>query len=507
MDGRIPAVAVALAAALFGCAGSAWRHARSEDTISAYHTFLQEFPNSRFSDQARARLELSRIKKHPTRSRIEAFRARYSTPDLIAELDPLVEDLFFHHARAVGTAESYRSFLERYPSGSLVSRAEGNFVYLENQGFGADVRALAKFADEHPASDYAPEAARSVRAVQVRNSTGFGRVGVVVDVASSTPGAERLRRVFRDRAATTYSTAGIATEALADPGSAREANLPALLTIRHDERESSAELEQGRMTGPAIVARTEVKLERVDDARTIWSDSFEYRAPLSARRDDISILFGPGSASSYWADGEGEFFIPIARWNTEVLARPSRVFAKPAIAVDVAGTRAIVVFGDGDFQVFDLSDPANLVMVADYRRDRDLARFAGVRIDGERVAVFGPDGVELVRLDGEDARREQAWGRERVGSVVETESIDGKWLLATNRGLLELDPDSDRVRTLIARPITGMARGSEGRIAFTDGVSLFVASLPTLQTGRVDEELHLGRGFNPQRVRRVDRPR
>ena len=81
-------------------------------------------------------------------------------------------------------------------------------------------------------------------------------------------------------------------------------------------------------------------------------------------------------------------------------------------------------------------------------------------------------------------------------------SIDGEWLLATNRGLLQLDSDSDRVRTLIARPIMGMARASGDRIVFTDGVSLFVASLPTLQSGRVEEELHLGRGFHPQRVAR-----
>lgn len=500
MDGRIATLAVALATSLLGCAGSAWRQARSEDTISAYHAFLKDFPDSRFSDQARARLELSRIKKRPTRSGVEAFRARYSIPELVAELDPLVEDLFFHHARAVGTTEAYRNFLERHPSGSLVPRAQGNLVYLENEGFAGDVAALAQFAQEHPASDYSPEAARSVWAMQLRNSTRFGRVGVVVDVNSSTPAADRLRRVFRDRAVTAYAAAGMATETLANAERARESDIAALLTIRHDERETSAELEKGRMAGAAIVARTEVKLQRVDGPNPIWSDSFEYRVPLSARRDDVSILFGPGSASSYWGDSDGEFFIPIARWSTEVLARPSRSFSKPAIAIDVAGTRAVVVFGDGDFQVFDLSDPANLVIVAEYRRDRDLARFEGVRIEGATVAVFGSDGIELVRLDGEDARRERAWGRERVGSIVEAESIDGEWLLATNRGLLQLSPDSDQVRTLIARPISGMARGSDDRIVFTDGISLFSASLPTLRSGRVEEELHLGRGFYPQRV-------
>jgi hypothetical protein len=498
VDGRIPVLAVALSISVLGCAGSAWRHARSDDTITAYHTFLKQYPESRYSDQARARLELARIKKHPTRSSVETFRARYSTPELSAELDPLVEDLFFQHARAVGTAEAYRIFLDRYPEGSFAPRAQGNLAYLENDGYRGDVGALTRFAADHPASDYAAEAARSVAAIQLRRSTGFGRVGVVVDVDASTPGAERLRRVFRDRAATTYAAAGLATETLADREGARDANVPALLTIRHDERETSAELESGRVTGPAIVARTEVELMRVGESRAIWSDAFEYRAPPSARRDDTSILFAP--TSSYWADSDGQFFVPIARWDTEALARSPVALAKSAIAIDVTGTRAVVGFGDGDFQVFDLGDPEHLAVVAEYHRDRDLARFGGVRAAGSKVAVFGPDGLELVRLNGEDAQRERSWGRDRVGSVVAAEAIDGTWLLATNRGLLSLDADSGEIRTLIARPVLGMARGPADRVLFTDGVSLCVASLPTLQAGGTGEELHLGRGFFPQRI-------
>jgi hypothetical protein len=502
MDGRNTAVALALAAtSLLGCAGMAWRDARRADTIAAYHDFLRDFPTSPYSDEARARIDLSRIKRHPTRAGVETFRARYSTPDLIAELDPLVEDLLFEHARAIGTPAAYRAFLERYPSGALTSRAEGNLAYLEGDGFGDDLEALARFAAEHPTSDYAAEAARSVESVKLRNVTGFGRVGVVIDVDPSTPGAERLRRAFRARADTAYTAAGIATAPLADRESARDSDVAALLTIRHDERATSAELEKGRVAAPAIVAHTEVELERLGRSRPIWSDSFEYRAPPSARRDDVSIVFNPASASSYWADPDGQFFVPIARWSTETSARPPLALSKHAIGVDVSGSRAVVVFGDGDFQAFDLGDPERLVLLAEYHRDRDLARFEGVRIEGSKVAVFGADGVELVELDGEDARREQAWGRDRVGSVVAAESVDGSWLLATNRGLLQLDAESDQVRTLIARPILGMARGPDARILFTDGISLSVASLPELQAGRVASELHLGRGFAPQRIR------
>jgi len=501
VDGRIAAIALVVAATLFGCAGTAWRHARAEDSISAYYAFLQEYPDSRFSDQARARLELSRLKKHPTRAGIEAFRAKYSTPELAAELDPFVEELLFRHARAVGTPESYRKFLDQYPAGSLSDRAAGNLAYLENDGFAGDVSALARFAKEHPASDYAAEAARSVSAMQIRTATSFGSVGVVVDVSSSVPGAERLRRAFRDRAAAAYAAAGMQTQSLSDEESASGAKVPALLTIRHDERESSAELEKGRMTEPAIVARTEVKLERRDPPKAIWTDSFEYRVPLTARRDNDSILFGSGSASSYWNEPEGEFFIPIARWNTEVSARRARAFSKPAIAVDVAGTRAVVLFGDGDFQVFDLGDPENPAAVAEYRRDRDLSKFEGVRAEGSSVAIFGSDGIEVVQLDGEDVHKEWALGRDRVGSIVDAEWIDGGWLVASNRGLLQLGRSGEEVRSLISRPIAGMALAPGDRVLFTDGISLFVSPLPMLMAGRVDAELRLGRGFNPQRVR------
>ena len=500
MDGRFAAVALALAVSAFGCAGTAWRHARGEDSIAGYHAFLEDYPDSRFSEQARARLDLARLKKRPTRAGADAFRAKYNDPELLAELDPFVEELLFRHARAIGNPDAYREFLERYPSGALSSRAAGNLDYLEHDGFSGDLAALAKFADEHPTSDYSAEARRSVSDLRLRSATAFDRVGVVVDVNGSTPGADRLRRVFRDRAAAAYAAAGIAAEAFDDAERARESSVGALLTIRHEERETSAVLDKGTMTEAAIVARTEVDLERIGGARATWSDAFEYRAPISARRDDASILFTPGSLATYWADPDGEFFIPVASWSTEAAARHALSFSKSVSAVDVAGTRAVVLFGDGDFQVYDFGDPERLDVVADYRRDRDLAKFEGVRIDGPRVAIFGADGIEFVALDGEQARREKAWGREKVGSVNDAEVVDGEWLIATNRGLLRLGRDADTAQTLVARPILGMARAGD-RIVFTDGVSVYLASLASLQKGIVEGELRLGRGFAPHRIR------
>jgi hypothetical protein len=73
-----------------------------------------------------------------------------SAPELTAELDPLVEDLLLPPRARVGTAEPTASSSSSYPSGSFSDRAEGNLVYLENDGFGGDVDALAEFARSIP---------------------------------------------------------------------------------------------------------------------------------------------------------------------------------------------------------------------------------------------------------------------------------------------------------------------------------------------------------------------
>lgn len=500
MTARFAVLALLLISLLTGCAGSAWRQAREDDSITAYHRFLRDYPESSFSDEARARLELARIRKKPTREAYDAFQKRFSDPALAAELLPFVEEAFFRHARAVGSPDAYREFLAQFPDGSLAARAEGNLAYVEAAGFAGDVDALAKFATRHPESDYAAEASRSVQSVSQRGRTRFQRVGLVLDVDPSTAGGDRVWRVFRDRVVEAYAKAGLAVVMLDDVGKASEAGLPAVIRIEHVEREAATEIDGARFTEPSIVAQTRVQLQRVGEAEPIWSDVFEYKAPLSARRDDLSILFSPGTQSSYWAELDGQFFIPVAQWSTQLAAREPQALAKPVVAVEVAGDRAVTLFGDGDFQVFDLGDPSQPVPLGVYRRKRDLATFAGVTVEGSRVAIFGPDGLELVLLDGEETRREATFGREKVGSVVAVERLGRGWIAASNRGLLRVADGAAEVQTLVPREIFGLAR-SGARLLFTDGLSLYATTLPVLEAGRVESELRLGRGFGPRQIR------
>ena len=484
-----------------GCAGRAWRQARDQDSFAAYHRFLDEYPDSEWSAEARARLDMSRIRKRPTREAYQKFLAEHPDPALQAELAPYVEEAFFQHARAVGTAAALETFLKDFPDGSFAERARGNARYLSQGGFQGDLPGLKRFAEEHPESDFAAEAHRSVAAVQRRKQSAFRRVGVVVEISARTPGRDRVARAFLERAAVAYRNAGMELVRVADAARAAESGVQALLWIRHDEQKMGSELQSGTVTEPSFVAQTQMTLQRGGDGELIWSDVFHYKIPLTARRDPgESILFGPGAQGSYWSELNGIFFVPIARWENQVTARDPQPFSRPLSAVEVAGSRAAVLFEDGDFELFDLGDPARPVRLGAYQRERDLSRFQGIRFHGDRVAIFGEDGLELVKLDGQGARRERDFDRSAVGSPVEALVLGGVWLVAGKRGLQELGADSGSVRTLLARPIPGMDRMGD-RVVFTDGVSLYVSSLALLRAGRVEAEFRLGRGFAPGRVR------
>ena len=500
MSNRIVLLAVCVATAWVGCAGSAWREAREADTISAYHRFLREYPDTSFSQEARARLELARVRKNPSRDSFEKFLAKFDDPGLEAELRPYVEEVYFEYARALGSEQGYAEFLEEFPAGSFAARAKGNAAYLSERGFRGDVSALADFAKQHPESDFAAEAERSVAAVGQRKRTGFRRLGLAIEVSPATPGGDRVGRVFRDRAAAAYARAGLKLVSLPKASGAKAAGLDAVLRITHEETKQATQLNAGQVTEPSIVATTVVTLQRTDDDAPIWSDTFVYRAPLSAQRDEVSILFGPGSQASYWAELDGQFFVPVARWSTQVTTREPQAFTKPAVGVEVVGSRAFVVFGDGDFQLYDLGDPARPVRLGEHRRKRDLQAFEGVTARGANVAIYGADGVEIVSLAGGETRRAASFPRGNVGSVVGVEAVSDGWIAASNRGLLKLGQKALDVRPLVPRPILGLARAGE-RLVFTDGTSLFVATPKLLEAGRVEAELRLGRGFHPQRVR------
>ncbi len=488
-------VVLVLASSLLACAGGAWRSALKEDTASAYHRFLIDHPDASQAPLARERLAFVRIRNKPTAAAYEQFKRDFPGSALLPELAPYAEEPLFQQARAAGTPEAYRAFAREFPGGLLRARAEGNAEFLEKGGFGGDPVALAEFAERHPDSDFAAEAARSAAALAVRARTAIRRVGLVVTVDPGTPGPDRLARAFTEHAAKRYAEAGLELFPLAGESDPRGASFPAKLVIHHSEREVKTELGRGNVSRPGVLAETRVELRLAGEKQPVWADTFSYRASIGEVSPQRSVVFGPGGGA-YWES----FYIPFATWKNRAAVRSPMSLSKPPAAVETVGSRAVVLFEDGDFQIFDLADPTQPVLVGEYQRARDLTRWSGVRLVGDRVLIYGEDGLEVVQLTPAGPKREANFGRGVVGWVVSAVPYGNDWILAGKRGLQRLPVGGGDPVQLVEREIRGLDRVGP-HLIFTDESMLFVSTPELVKQQRVEAELQLGRGFGPGRVR------
>jgi hypothetical protein len=481
----------------FGCASTdrVWEEVRRQDTPGAYHRFLRANPEAPQVQEARERLAYTRLRKKPTVEGYAEFRVAYPQSPLLAEVQPIVEAKAFEQARSRSTVSSYREFLADFPDGPNAARAAGNAEYLEKRGFAGRPSDLAAFAARHPASDFATEAGRSATSVDARRRSSFRRVGLVVEIAPETPGAGRLARSFAERARRHYAQTPLELVPLAGAGDPNAARLDALLTIRHREELVKAEIGVDRTTTPGVLATTNVTLVRKDEPRPIWSDEFSYKVSVSEHRDNESVLFGAAS-KRYWET----FHLPVATWNTQLAVRTPFAFPKPVVAVEAVDHRAVALFEDGNFQVVDLSDPAAPQVVGHYRRPQDLTKWSDLRFIDGRIVIFGEDGLEIVDLASETPRRLRALDRAKVGSIIAVEKVPAGLLVAGNRGLLLVKGGAAEPQLLIEQNVLGAAMRGD-RVLFTDGDSLFVASIPTLLAQRADGKLRIGTGFAPNRIR------
>ena len=491
---RSPTIIVLVLIGLLACAGTAWERVRAEDTAAAYHGFLRDHPDSDQAPEARARLALVRLRSKPTAEGYDAFRAEFPDETLLPELRSIAERSVFERARAIGTAEAYRAFLADFGGGEYAERARGNAEFLEAHGFGARPDELAAFAERHPTSDFAVEARRSAEGVSVRSQSSFRSVGLRVEIAPGTPSPERLIRVFSERAMRRYAEAGLVLVPLLGDRDPREASLPVRLTIRHEEASVRSDFAGEQFSTSGILATTRVMLTRTGQAAPIWSDEFSLRAPATAR-GATSVLFGVGT-QTYWAS----FFVPVATWDTSAAVRAARGLEKPVASLAVSEARAIVLFTDGDLEMFDLGDPQRPVPLGAYRHQRDLSRWSGLHVAGDRIALFGHDGIEVLALLGGRFTPVLALDRGTVGSIVAVESLGRDLIVAGNRGLALLAEGKRQPEPLLERPVLGLARHGD-RLLFTDGTSLFVSTTPLLRERRVEAELRLGRGFGPGPLR------
>jgi hypothetical protein len=140
------------------------------------------------------------------------------------------------------------------------------------------------------------------------------------------------------------------------------------------------------------------------------------------------------------------------------------------------------------------------MMLGEYQRQRDLARFEGILLMGDRVAVFGQDGLEIVAMASSGWKRERVWPRERIGSPTALVATRAGLALAGTRGLTWIENGGEDIRILVPRQILALECAGE-HLLFTDGATLYAATPAQLTAGRVASELRFGSGFAPRTIR------
>jgi hypothetical protein len=445
MPRRLSILPTALLAGFVVACASSWEQAQSLDTPAAYHRFLRENPESKHAEPARERIAYLRLQRQPSLEALEAFQREFPESDHRGEVEVMLEAAQFAATRAVGTSAAYAAFLQRYPSGTYSARVRGELEYRRQGGFIARPEQLADFIARFPESDHAEEARRTVATLALRERTRIGVVelsidvdpatpgaGVVelsIDVDPATPGAGALARRFAERAAEIYESAGVNLVA-AHPEEGAETKAAARLAIRHREAPVRTELKGGRVSRGGILATTRVTLERSGAEEPIWSRAFEFRGGTMDQHPERSLLFS-ARAHRYWAS----FFVPIATWSTDAAVRPALPLRQAAVDLAVNGDRAIVLAGDGTFQVLNIADPEEIEVLSEYARPRDLTKWSGVRFWGGRAVVYGHDGVEIVALASGRPTKIHSFGREQVGSIETAAVVDDALVIGGTRGL------------------------------------------------------------------------
>jgi len=492
------AVLVFALLALTGCVGTAWNHALEEDTPAAYYRFMRDHGESKYADEARERLDFHKLKRNPTLAGFEAFRRKFPESPLIAELHPALEKPAFEMARAQGTAEAYREFVASFAGGSMAGRAEGNAVYVEALGFGGNAAQLASFAKDYPDSDFSAEAGRTATAVEAHRAGRSDRVGLVLDIATSTPERKRVREVLVDRIDELMERVGVqVVEMPANVPADKSSGYPSLrLEVTHVEREVGRQVRSGELARPAMLGETQIVLR--EGGAVIASRRFELRVADKAHVPGTSVLFSSVSPK-YW----DEFFVPIARWRNDRAIRPPIALNRPIVDLDGVGDRTVVLYEDGDFELLGLADPTEPVRLAEYHRGEDYKKWTGVRVLGNRVAIYGEEGLELVRFTDQGPVAEKTWSRGQIGRVLSLTPLGDELVIVGAKGMQILDPESGKIRRVMRRVLMSVATAGK-TLVFVDGESIYLSTLELLAQNRVVAQMKLGKTFGPNNVRILD---
>jgi hypothetical protein len=422
----VPVAAILLLLA-GGCVTTSWETARRTNTVASYHQFLRENPDSGRADEARERIAFLRVQARPSVEAFERFGEEFPSSTLLSDLEKEMAPLYFEQARSTNTPEAYRDFLSRYPDSEFAERARGNLVWVAGVRNQVSDRALRRFISEHPASDFAPEAQRTLQLLEVSRSTSFRRVGVRVDVSQGVDESERVAKGFAAMVARSFGEVGVKVSPI-QSGALPSSDLDGWVRIDYQEVPATGSFGRGSM-----ISDCRVRVYHRDQEEPVWDQRFQTPADhlrKTARGQDKTVFGNAGY--SFWQS----FFVPTATWATSQARIHTLQYEEPVVDVDVRGDRAAVLFATGGIEYLDVSSPLQPKLVQRYRRTRDLSKWSGVKLlPDQRVALYGLNGLEIVRFGGLHAERIGRWETPEVGVVREADLHGETLLVAGSQGV------------------------------------------------------------------------
>jgi hypothetical protein len=243
---------------------------------------------------------------------------------------------------------------------------------------------------------------------------------------------------------------------------------------------------------------TQVVLREQAGGQVIADRRFEIRVEDKAHVSGTSVLFS-AVAPRYW----DEFFVPIARWRNDRTIRPAIDLNRPVVDVDGIGDRVAVLYEDGDFELIGLADPTQPVKLGSYTRSEDFKKWTGIRVLGDRIAIYGEEGLELVRFTDRGPVAEKTWARGEIGRVLSLAPIGDDLVIVGAKGMQVLDLEKWTIRRVMRRVLMSVATAGDTLI-FVDGESIYLSSLALLAQNRVIAQMKLGQAFGPNNVRVLD---
>jgi outer membrane protein assembly factor BamD (BamD/ComL family) len=396
----------------FGCADTSWEATRRKDTVAAYHQFLRDNPHSPKATNAEEQIAYLRVQAIPKIAAFEEFAAKYPESAHLAELREHLEPHYFERARAANSKASYQAFLARYPSSTLTPKAMGNLVYIDSVQDDPSVDRLRGFTEKYPDSDFAAEADKTLDILELRRATTIGRLAVRVDVAPNVAQPERVRRGFAAVVARHYQEQGVEV-GLIPAGGEAPPDADAWMRLEYHEAPAS-----GTFGGRTLLSQCRVRLYHRDSSEPVWDRRFEAPADhiIQGAYGRDKTLFA-NSTYRFWE----EFFVPVSTWAASGIRVHRTDFPEDVSAIDVRGDRAVMLYARGGVDYLDVSSPLEPKVLERYRREHDLSRWSGIKLlTDDLIAMYGPDGLELVELGDIQARRVGRWELPEVGSIQET---------------------------------------------------------------------------------------